>query len=196
MQTANEIVIRAKLRQLAGSNLLPLINAATAQERQDATQLKSWLIRSGLSEELSSYLDTQLPGWRSTFEQRQLAKAREIVARSSEFILREDEIQINAWRMQYNKSRLPTAISDYLNQAMPGWRMTDEDKQLARAREIVGRANLRSSGGGHLLPQVRQGQQNVQETKDAFQLDLWKQHAPPSAVSVYLDTTIPSWRGN
>lgn len=95
MEYAQNIVVRAKEREVNGLNLLPSfidkknkLTPELEQEYRDATKLGGW--KKALkgkndqrcSDEVRDYLDLELPGWRDKLDEKSMENAKTIVARA------------------------------------------------------------------------------------------------------------------
>ena len=176
------------------------------QEDKDATKLSNWKLalkekgRSKCSNEVRDYLDKELIGWRTDYNEKALEDAKEIVSRRNQrpnLIPRridnkqkrntpeleqehKDAKKISCLKngLKGNGSwKCPNEVRDYLDKELVGWRTeTDfDEKALEDAKAIVSRKNQRPN----LIPRqiykkIRNTHELEQENEDALRLFRWK----------------------
>jgi ribosomal RNA-processing protein 8 len=215
MKKAEGIVERAKERVKNGFKLLPrqlerinITSEILEQEYKDACKISAWKQalkeskNSRCSDEVRDYLDKELSGWRTNFDEQAMKKAEGIVERAKERVknggkllprnISKKETEIleqeykdasklcNLKRNLKNKyRRCSDEVRDYLDKELPGWRTNFDEKAIKEAECIVERANERVLNGGKLLPRFIKNTDRIndvlkQENKDYAKLGTWK----------------------
>jgi len=154
---------------------------------------------------IKPYLDEFLPGWNNDLDEIAMKYAIGLVQRAKERQIKglnllpryrpknqypnlsEEQIQENSDKAKLDswdhvlkgtgKGRCSDDIHKYLNEHLPGWRETLDDKCIKEVNELIKRAKTRETNGGDLLPKQfhhilkneRTPAQNI-EYKDANKL--------------------------
>jgi len=223
LDTLQGIIKRCKEREQNGGNKMPALlkeknSVEQKQEFKDSCKLKYW--KRVLENKINGYcpqkvvdiLDKELPGWRTTLDEKAMELAKEIVQRVKErngklpIKFHEpkdnnqkqqqfDALRLAGWKVALEgkgSSRCPEEVIEYLDENLPNWRdKKDLDQQaMDLAKEIVKEANKRKLKGFEFIPKGK--------TKHGKKLQHWKEALEggrcPQDVQKYLDENLPGWR--
>jgi hypothetical protein len=168
MKDAIGIVERAKERVANGQNLLPISKRlGFEKENEDAQKLSCWkraLKGCGnwnCSDEVRDYLDKELPGWRTEFDEKAIKYAEGIVKRAKERVENgknllprkiskekriteeleqeyKDGRKIGHFKEAVNGkkgSNCSDQVRDYLDENLPGWRTETKSMKAKEPKE-------------------------------------------------------------
>jgi len=172
MEDSIGIVQRARERVSKGESLLPRQihnkekRIGFEKEHKDSIKLCNWKIAlkgtgSGIcSDEIRDYLDKNLPGWRTDFDEKAMKDAEGIVERAKERFAKgerllprhiskekriteeleqenKDNCKIRHWKDALNckGGKCSDEVRDYLDEHLPGWRMEVKSMKAKEPKE-------------------------------------------------------------
>ena len=206
------------------------------QEHKDARKLHNWKDalkgkgKGKCSDEVRYYLDEHLLNWR--FDKRAMEDAKAIVERANKRIgnglnllpsqipkenrttpelIQEckDNQKLHDWKKVLKKGlrKCYDEVCEFLDNHLPNWRISLDNKAMEDAQAIVERANIRIKLKLNLLPRNIPNTENrhtpelEQEHIDARKLGTWKDVLKgkgkgncSNEVRNYLDNNLPNWR--
>ena len=177
------------------------------------------------------YLDNNLPFWKDEvdFDEKALQDAKDIFNRALYRQLhggrllplfiekqnrttkvfeqeQQDAVKLGRWKQALKGNSTDTRCSDevccFLDKNLHGWRETNKEKSLTKAKEIVQRALKRQEAGGRLLPKKMHVKvltyELLQEKRDALRLCSWRNRVSLrgdiNEVYSFLDRNLSNWR--